>query len=247
MRSGATGKMPRRPGAAMRGMTLLELLVALSIFAVIGSVLYPVVTGALQSRQDATDRTLVDSEVRVVLDRLELDILGNTESGYTGQAAPRFVAPATIGRRAAGERVLLETIAVVARGVTATDGLALGALGESLPTDRGDLAQVLWRIDSSGRLLRHEVRPPRRDPIDWSTVPYEVVSERANVEMEFWEPSQWLESWDSREAGPHLNRAPVAVRTTVRVGGDEGLEVVSSVILPTVETSPKRAAGGGSR
>ena len=131
------------------------------------------------------------------------------------------------------------------RGGVATDGLALGALGESLPADRGDLAQVLWRIDSSGRLLRHEVRPPRRDPVDWSKIPYEVVSERADVAMEFWEPSQWLEEWDSRGSGPHNNRAPLAVRTTVRVGGAEGLEVVSSVILPTVETTPRRSSGGG--
>lgn len=226
-------------------MTLIELLVALAIFAIIGSALYPVITGALQSRQDATDRVRIDAETRVVLDRLEQDIVGNTESGYPGQVPPRFVSPASIGRRASGDRVLLETVAVVARGVVATDGLALGELAKSLPADRGDLAQVLWRIDSSGRLLRHEVRPPRRDPVDWSTIPYEIVSERADVEMEFYEPQQWLEAWDSRESGPRNNRAPLAVRTTVRVGGDEGLEVVSSLILPTVETSPKRSGTGG--
>lgn len=226
-------------------MTLLELLVALAIFAVIGGALYPVVTGALQGRDDATDRVRVDAEARLILDRLELDLVGNTESGFPGQqAAPRFVAPPSIGRRAAGERVLLETVAVVARGVVATDGLALGELAESLPADRGDLAQVLWRIDSAGRLLRHEVRPPRRDPVDWSTVPFEVVSERADVELEFYEPEQWLEAWDSRESGPHLNQAPRAVRSTVRVGGDDGLEVVSSVMLPTVETTPKRPPPG---
>lgn len=234
------------PLRATRGMTLLELLVALAIFAIVGGTLYPVVTGALTSRADATDRVRVGAEARVILDRLEQDLVGNVDAGYPGPLPPRFVAPASIGRRSAGERILLETVAVIARGVVASDGIAPGQLAGSLPADRGDLAQVLWRIDSNGRLLRQEVRPPRRDPVDWTTVPVEVLSERADVELEFWEPEAWLEEWDSREPGPRNRRAPLAVRSTVRVGGGEGLELVSSVLLPTVESasSRKRAAEG---
>jgi prepilin-type N-terminal cleavage/methylation domain-containing protein len=230
----------------MRGMTLLELLVALAIFATIGSGLYPVITGALTSRAEATDRVRIGAEVRVILDRLEQDLVGNGESGFQGPLPARFFAPVSVGRAAAGERVLLESVAVVARGVLSSEGLALGEAGVSLPADRGDLAQILWRIDSRGRLLRHEVRPPARDPVDWTRTPFEVISERADVELEFYEPETWVESWDSREPGPRHQRAPVAVRTTVRVGGNEGLEVVSSVILPTIETMPKgrRLPGG---
>jgi prepilin-type N-terminal cleavage/methylation domain-containing protein len=233
---------------AMRGMTLIELLVALAIFAVVGGTLYPVVTGALTSRADATDRVRVGAEARVILDRLEQDLVGNVDAGHPSPLPPRFVAPPSIGRRNAGERILLETVAVVARGVVATDGIALGQLTESLPADRGDLAQVRWRIDPNGRRLRQEVRPPRRDPVDWTTVPVEVLSDRAEVELEFWEPETWLEAWDSREPGPRNRRAPLAVRSTVRVGGPEGLELVSSVLLPTVESgSARRRAAEGAR
>lgn len=228
----------------MRGMTLLELLVALAIFAIVGSSLYPVVTGALSSRSEATERVRLGAEARMILDRLEQDLTGNVDAGYPGAVPPRFVAPASVGRRNAGERIVLESTAVVARGVVASDGVALGQLAQALPVDRGDLAQILWRIDSNGRLLRHEVRPPRRDPVDWSTVPFEVISDRAEVELEFWEPEAWLEAWDSREQGPRNRRAPLAVRTTVRVGGYEGLELVSSVLLPTVETAAVRKPKG---
>lgn len=241
----AAAQLPA-PRPSMRGMTLLELLVALAIFALLGSALYPVITGALKSRAEASDRVRIGAEARVILDRLEQDLVGNGESGFPGILPPRFVAPESIGRRAAGERRLLETVSVVARGVVASDGIAPVETGRSLPADRGDLAQVLWRIDASGRLLRHERRPPLRDPVDWSEVPYEVISERADVELEFYEPEIWLEAWDSREPGPHRNRAPQAVRSTVRVGGIEGLELVSTVMLPTVEAAVfgRRSSGG---
>ena len=92
---------PRRDDArhAMRGMTLIELLVALAIFAIVGGAFYPVVTGALTSRADATDRVRVGAEARVILDRLEQDLVGNVDAGYPGALPPRFVAPASIGRR----------------------------------------------------------------------------------------------------------------------------------------------------
>jgi len=241
----ATGGQAFVRGASS-GMTLLELLVALAIFAIVGSALFPVLNGALASRLDATERVALDAEARMVLDRLEQDLLANCDVGFPGLLPARFVAPAPRGFGAASERILLEATTLVARGVTAADAFVAGEDVAALAADRGDQAQVRWRIDSSGRLLRQELRPPRTQPVDWDTVPAEVLSERTAIALEFYEPETWLEGWDSGEAGPHRARAPLAVRTTIRVGEDGGaLELVSTVVLPVVVTADdsRRAAG----
>lgn len=231
-----------------RGMTLLELLVAIAIFGVLSVAIGPVVTGALRSRAAATERLDIDAEARAVLDRLEQDLLGSFDTGATGQWPPRFVA-----RRRESEderpRTVIELTTLVARGVTAVDGFVGGEIVGTLAEDRGDQAQVAWRIDRDGRLLRHEIKPPRAEAVDWEREPFEVISERADVVLEFWEPETWLDAWDAGLPGPLKARVPLAVRATLAVAGEGGLRVdlVSTVVLPPVESSldPRRGGGGG--
>lgn len=229
-----------------RGMTLLEMLVALSIFAIVGGSLYPVIGGALASRRQATDRVMLDAEARMILDRLEQDIVANCESGFQGAYPPRFLAPAPPSRYTAAQRNVLEATTLVARGVTTADAFVAGEDVAALAADRGDLVHILWSIDRDGRLRRQELRPPRPQPIDWSRVPAEVVSERAAVTLEFYEPETWVEGWDSSPSGAQRGRAPVAVRTSLELAGDDAtVELVSTVVLPVVESSGdlRRSAG----
>jgi len=228
-------------------MTLLELLVALAIFAIVGVALLPVVSGTLSSRADATARVALDAEARMILDRLEQDMVSSCDVGFAGALPVRFVAPAPRGRDFDSERILLEITTLVARGVTAADAFVGGEDVAALAADRGDQAQVLWRYDSNGRLLRQELRPPRTQPVEWDEVPAEMLSERAAVVLEFYQPETWLEAWDSSSFGAGRAKAPVAVRTTLRIGEDtEALELVSTVVLPVVETATDLRRGAGS-
>lgn len=232
------GQDPR----AMRGMTLLEMMVAIGIFAVVGSAIYPILQGAMGSRRDATARVALAAEARMILDRLEQDLASSVHSGFQGPVPVRFVAAAPRSRDA--ERVLVELTTLVARGVTQADAPpreAPAGQADAPPAgaDRGDLAQVAWRIDASGRLLRQEMRPPRIEPVEWEAWPVEVMSERATVALEFYEPVTWIDAWNSGETGAMRNRAPLAVRSTVRVGDadNDPIELVSTVVLPTIETA----------
>lgn len=218
-------------------MTLLEMLVALAIFGFIGSALYPVIQGALVGRQAATDRVVLATEARRILDRMEQDLVGNWDAGFGGTFPRRFFAEAARGRDLDGEHEILESTTLVARGVTAADAFVGGEDVSALAMDRGDQAQVMWRIDSTGHLLRQERRPPSPDQIDWRNTPSEVLSERATVILEFYEPDAWTGEWSSVPGGSRPGKAPLAVRTTVRVSSAEAgsLELVSTVVLPTME------------
>ncbi len=228
-------------------MTLLELIVALAIFAVVGSAMVPVISGTMGSRRDASARVALDAEARSIVDRLEQDIGSNLDAGFAGALPPRLLAPVPPGHKPDAERVIVETTTLVSRGVTAADAFVGGEDVAALSVDRGDQADVLWRIDADGRLIRQEIRPPRIEPVDWATIPSEVVSERAAVVLEFYEPETWADAWDSGIGGPHQAHVPVAVRATVTVGKDPALsvELVSTVVLPVVETAIdlRRAAG----
>jgi prepilin-type N-terminal cleavage/methylation domain-containing protein len=228
------------------GMTLLELLVAIAIFGVIGSALYPVITGTLGSRSAATERASIDAEARLILDRLEQDLEGNVDAGFQGERPARFVALSPGGARARGERRILELTTVVARGVTPSDAYFGGEAVAALHVDRGDLAQVLWRIDADGRLLRQELRPPTIDEVDWTRVPVEVLSDRADVVLEHFEEPNWITDWNSVEAGPHRDKAPVAVRTTLAIAEEDGapFELVSTTLLPVMATSDRPGRHG---
>jgi prepilin-type N-terminal cleavage/methylation domain-containing protein len=234
-----TRKRPPAGFSASSGMTLLELMVAVSIFGVIGSALYPVLADTLEGRRIATERVALDAEARRILDRLEQDLLANVDLALPPPAPPRFLAPPPPLSRSRGARVLLETTTLVTRGVTAADAFVAGEDVAALSVDRGDQAQVVWRFDADGRLLRQELRPPRTQPVDWERLPFEVLSERTSLALEFYEPETWIDRWSSADGGNQKGRAPVAVRTTLHIEDEDAgiLDLVSTVILPVVETA----------
>lgn len=221
-------------------MTLLELLVALSIFAVLGAALMPVLSGAMSSRNEAVNRVALGVEARMILDRLEQDLAAHFDTGFDGALPVRFTAPEPDTSAFAGERVLLETTTLVARGVTLAEAFVGGEDLPVLAVDRGDQAQVVWRIDDAGRLLRQQLRPPRTEPVVWEDVPVEVLSERAELILEFYGDQTWVTAWDSGRLGANRGRVPEAVRSTLRVADDDhSLELVSTVLLPVLQRADR--------
>lgn len=243
--------MKPRVTGSNSGMTLLELLVALGIFAITGAALYPVLIGAISSRRDATERVDVWSSARAVLDRVELDLRGSTDVGIPSQFLPRFLALAPATRGFGEDREVLEMTTLVARGVTSGDTVVAAIEGVAAPLDRGDQAHVRWSIDRDGRLLRQEVKPPRAEQVDWSKVRADVLAVDADLRFEFYETASeaWIDAWNSTEPGPRRDLAPVVVRLTLSLedGEREPLVLVSTVVLPTVEDPWARGAGGSRR
>ncbi len=233
------------------GLTLLELLVALAIFSIVGSAIYSTFTTTLSGRERAMRRAQAYSAARGVLDRIESDLRASLDVAIKGTLLPRFLAPGNGSGLAAGrrpafgdEQPLLELTTLSARGVTAPEGyVAIDDLAAK-SVDRGDQAHVLWRFEDSDRsfthgsesgseLVRYEVKPPRNETLDLTRAPRQVIAEHVAVRFEFYADGQWGDVWDSVASGPQHDLAPSLVRTTVELdaGDEEPIVLVSSTVL----------------
>lgn|GEM_PF-2026861 len=242
------GSAASQPGDCRQsGLTLLELLVALAIFAIVGSAIYSTFTTTLRGRDRALQRAQAYSLARSVLDRIESDLRGNIDVGVKGSLLPRFVAPGS-GRGFGSERrptfgndlPLLELTTLSAHGVGAPEGYVADPELEAKTLGRGDQAHVIWRIeeaesdsDRGTALVRYELKPPRNDTLDLTLATRQVVAENVTVTLDFYTQGQWSEAWDSVAPGSQHNLAPALVRTTVGLAAadEEPVVLVSSSVL----------------
>lgn len=259
-----------RCGGRQRGLTLLELLVALAIFAVVGPAIYSTFTTTLAGRDRALQRAQAYSMARGVLDRIESDLRGNLDVGVKGSLLARFVAPGSGGGFGAGRRsmsgddpLLLELTTLSARGVTAPEGFVAGDELPAKTIERGDQARVVWRLEDSDQdrepgsapsstrgstLVRYEIKPVRNETLDLTRASRQVIAGHVAVRLDFYAQDQWSEVWDSVAPGSQRDAAPALVRTTVELdaGDDEPIVLVSSTVL-AMAADTRRALGPGSR
>jgi len=236
-----------RAARAESGLTLLELMVAVAIFAVVGSGIYSTFMTAVITRDHATQRARRYADARNALDRLEQDLRGAFDSQIRGNLVPPLLrAPLPENSPLGDDRVLLEMTTISARGVLAADAFIehpeLQELA-GIAADRGEQAHVRWVVDEDGDLLRYELRPVRAEQVDWTLAPFEIIARDVAVAFEFYDRTQWFGFWDSSEPGDQRNRLPTLVRTRLETHdeGQQPVVLVSSVIVPmAVETEARR-------
>ncbi len=217
-------------------MTLLELTVAMGIFAVITVGLYGTFGRTAAGRDAAMERSELVLAARAILERIGRDLQGSMNTGRYTHDFKMFFVPedSSLGVHQSA-RTVLELTTASARGVASPEGL--GWQPASI-ADRGDQARVTWRLDSQARLLRYEQRPPAADPIVFEESRPELVAEGVrSLTLRLWgEPDrQWRESWDSGRVGQMNARAPRLAEIRVVLVGpdDEDFELLDVVRLPT--------------
>jgi general secretion pathway protein J len=194
------------------GFTLIEVMLALSLFALLGAILY----GALSLGQGATQKTQAAFEKNQHL-RSVMDLLGSyIRSSYPLRAAPQDAAIFYQG----GEQEL---------SFVSAYSVALGGRGMArihLQLDRGG-------SDGDGALTLAEELPAGTDEGGGGAYSHSFVLREGVAELHFAyldaqpDKDEWAEKWDGQEK----RTLPRAVRMTFRSAGGGESEWVFPIMM----------------
>ena len=178
------------------GFTLLEVLVAMSIFAVVSVVAYSGLRTAVDAKQssDVADARLAELQRAYAV--LSRDFR---------QLAPRGV------RSAFGdiEPPLLTEVGEVR--------LTRAGRGNPLQLNRSEFVRVGYRLSADGELLRL-VWPALDQPIDASPAEMILVAEVEALELRcLGDDDRWFETWPPANAAPDDAALPQAVELTLEL------------------------------
>jgi len=234
-----------------RGVTLLEMLVALVIFGVVAAVLYGTFTQTLESRDYAVSRADVFARARMALDWLEQDLKGSLSVGAFPVGKPRFLSSgngenqtpdlplldltvrttrrsATIGadRDDAPGAVLIDQSRVVYRVEDSEDGEDLDAAPRARDGASADGPQYL---------VRYELRPPLADDDDLdSALRTVLVKGLARIDLRFVDRGAELERWEPEETTSLRSLGPRLVDIRLELFDSDGrtTELSTIVLIP---------------
>jgi len=190
-----TGGSPR---AALPGFTLLEVLVAMAIFAVVSVVAYSGLQSAIQASQRAGAASTRLAELQRGYSVL---------AGDFGQLAPRSI------RNAFGDRepALLTEVGEVR--------MTRAGRANPLAATRSEFQRVGYRLSAEGELLRL-AWPALDQPIDGQPSEAVVLRGVEEFNLRFLDDQQrWRDGWPGAEAEIGAEPLPRAVELTLRVDG----------------------------
>lgn len=205
--------MTRPAVARSRGMTLFEIVVAVSILTMVAVLIYGVVDSLSRGRKGEGLRSERAHEGREALQRIVRDV----SSAYLSTHAPANRAQQT------------ELTAFVGRGSSPFDRIDFTAFAHKR-TERdaheSDQAEVGYFVvpdpdlPDKMDLVRREQTPIDLYPLKGGVV--NVVAESVSeFDLKYLDPmtSQWVESWDSTQVSGQPNRLPLAVSVRIVLKG----------------------------
>ncbi len=202
-----------RRSAALRGFTLLELIVAVTVLAFVTMLLYSAFSGMKRTRDGLTRVQDRYREGRIALSRIVRDL----QSAYVSQHLPinqqiTTLKTAFIGSQATpADRLDFNTFSNIRRDRDShvSDQLEVSYYAESSLETPGtnDL------VRRSSQYL--DVKPEAGGRIDV------IATDIDLFELSFLDPttSQWLDTWDTTQATGQQNRMPLQVRVTLVLNG----------------------------
>lgn len=202
-----------RAKAMLRGFTLLELIVAVTVLAFITMLLYGAFSGMKHTRDGLTRVQDRYREGRIALSRIVRDL----QSAYVSQHLPinqqiAVTKTAFMGHQASpADRLDFNTFTNIRRDRNShvTDQLEVSYFGEESLETSGTTDLVR----RSSQYL--DLYPDKGGRIDV------VATDIDLFDLSFLDPttSQWVDTWDTTQATGQLNRLPLMVRVTLVVNG----------------------------
>jgi len=231
--------------ARPRGVTLLEMLVALAVFGIVATVLYGTFTRTLESRDYATARTELFARARLAFDWLEQDLEGSLSVSIYPAGKPRFLSSGTDLAETA-DLPLLDLTVRTARRAAALAGARDEAPGAALV----DQARVIYRVEDlededlhglavaedeerPRGLVRYEIRPPLDGDVD-AALRTVLVRDVAAIQLVFDDRGATLDRWEPSDSLSLRSRGPrvVDLRLTLKDRDGSTTEFTTAVLVP---------------
>jgi general secretion pathway protein J len=202
--------------ARARGMTLIEVVVAIGILAMVSVLIHGVIDSLTRGRKAEGLRTERAHEAREALQRIVRDV----SAAYLSMHVPSVTA------------LMTSKTAFVGRSSSPFDRLDFTAFAHrrtERDSHESDEAEVGYFVvadpDAPDKmdLVRREQTPIDLDPLKGGVV--NVVAENVTeFEVRYFDPmtSQWVDTWDSMQVSGQPNRLPlqVSIRLVLRGLGD---------------------------
>lgn len=228
---------PRRPARTRRGMTLIELLVAMTILAFVGILVFGAVDGMRRSR-DGVERVATRyREGRLAMARMSREI----QSAYLSAHAP------------IDESLRVVDTAFIAEPGTPASRLDFNSFAnrrlmtDSRQSDQIEIAYFSSENSETNQTdLVRRVAAPDEEPGEGGKI--EVLATDIDLfELEYLDPltGRWREEWDSTSVVGEKGRLPLQVKITLvlngasraRDGGSRGkVRLVSKVTIHIQDT-----------
>ncbi len=235
------------------GVSLLEMLVALGIFAIISSIVYGTFSRTAGTRVYAEQRLNLFAIARAAISWMERDLMAAGTTGLFPTGQPILFVSAGIAERETGrdDVPLLEVTTASSLGTSPLeiDGFVLPGHSE-----RSSETRVVYRLERSTEpdaapglsseraqgmekaaaydLVRYDFRPARAAELEFAARSV-IAGGVESVTLRFYDGVSWWESWDSRPGAANSRRVPRMVETRITMHDAEGppLTFVSGVAV----------------
>ncbi|HEY4012518.1 MAG TPA: type II secretion system protein GspJ [Polyangiaceae bacterium] len=198
---------------AARGMTMIEVMVAIAILAMIGVLIHGVIDSLSRGKKGEEMRAEKAHEGREAMQRIVRDLSG----AYLSLHVPAIPALQT------------EKTAFIGRSsvpFARVDFAAFAHMRTDRDSHESDQAEVGYfvvpdpEVASKMDLVRREQTPIDLDPLKGGIVNV-VAEDVSNFELRYLDPQtgQWVETWDSTQVTGQPSRLPLEVKITLEMKG----------------------------
>jgi len=208
---------------ARAGFTLLELMLALAILALVLLMIMSSFSAVIHSKVQGEAHLTVDRQGRAILWELASEIRGAVQTPDPVSNV-MFIGSGQAGGRVAVDAITVSTLAAGhRRAITGLDAEQLVSYSMT-PNSSMRGWYVLTRSQRSGLLV---------DRTSSVAPPTQLADNIVSLHLKYFNGSSWLESWDST-ALPPPTQLPIAVSIDLVLGTDNGhvMNFSTEVVLP---------------
>lgn len=224
-----------------RGFTLMEMLVAMTVFTLIAGAIYSLLSSSRMLTDRAAFHGRMDQAGRSALRAIEADIRGAWGTPEISTLDTGFVGTSTGTVDLPEDTLTLISLSNTPKTATPTSTTEVNS-------PEMDLSKIAWSVDKddgtdakglvrSKRKLITEVQGAVKKGDDLET----IVEEVTGLRFKYYDGSGWVETWDSTSTGTLPRAVEVTVTVAFEFRGEQETETYSTrVYLPVAARVPKK-------